>query len=173
MEKLAQKLLPLLLAVVAGVVLATGIRGFRAERPSLPAAIGRLTTPFITEAPDPGIEIRLDGDEKTILKPGTADHELAEHLAGPRRSERSFPLPRIEDAGNDAEDVKTSFQLRRLAAILRLHPDAKVEIRGAAAGRLRDLLQARGLSEDWITVSPDIEAQDNPSEPELVVHPDN
>lgn len=179
LEKLAEKLLPLLMVLVAGLVLVTGIRGFRAENPSFPDAIRQLTTPFITEAPDPGIEIRLDDGEILLLKRGTPDYELAAFLDSKSTAMRRFPLQGVSAEDLEVENSEASFELRKVRAILGLHPDAHVEIRGARADRVRNFLAKAGLSRDWITAGADaddadpgnVDAERSEGPLELVVNP--
>lgn len=174
MERLAHKLLPLLLALVAALVLVTGIHGFRAEHPSLPAAFNRLTTPFVTEAPAPPTGISLADGRQVQLEPGTPEQSLWDYLAAGSPAPRSFTFAdaAVADAGADAgagvgsgasaapqaganatATANAPELWLRLAAILTHHPAARVALAGAPAPGLRHFLLAHGVAESRLSES--------------------
>ena len=146
--KLAERLLPLVLAVVAGLVLAVGIRGFRAEQPSGFRLNPFSTTPLVTEAAAPATEeIALADGSTLVLRPGNIAFALARFLNGAEPAPQSFALAGIQLplAGDDAGSRQT---LRSLAAVLRAWPEAGIAFEGnpAEAEPLLEALRAEGVA---------------------------
>ncbi len=147
MGNLGERLLPLLLAVVAGLVLAVGIRGFRAEQPSAFRLNPFSTTPLVTEAPPPASEeVTLADGATLILRPGSVAFDLARFLNGNEPPPRRFPLSGVA-LPLDGEDAASRQALRSLAAVLRAWPDATIAFEGDAgeAGPVIDELRGNGV----------------------------
>lgn len=170
MERLAHKLLPLLLGLVAALVLVTGIRGFRAERPALPAVFGRLTTPFVTEAPAPAVEIVLADGRQVQLEPGSVARQLWDYLAAGTLAPRSFTFADAAidtdvapDAGATPDAAAAPEAWLRIAAILARHPAARIALAGDPAPELQRFLQAQGVAGDRLRAADDASAEGAPA----------
>lgn len=140
MGQFAEKLLPWVLAAVAGLALAVGVQGFRAERPvSIRGPVS--TTAVITEVTDDIAEVVLPDGAVLVLRPGTTGYDLARFLNGTDEPPAAFPL---NGFGPDGEGERT---LLAVAAILKAHPTARLRIEAAHGGAdpLKARLEAAGI----------------------------
>ncbi|MCG2840344.1 hypothetical protein L6Q21_05045 [Sandaracinobacter sp. RS1-74] len=154
MGQLVERLLPWLLAAVAGLVLAIGLQGFRAERPALQEAPA-ATAALITEVADPVAEVVLSDGAVLVLRPGDISYDLARALNG------FADLPLKLDATTlaasplaEAADANRSFLAT--VALLKAQPAARIRIEGEsqAAGELKARLEKAGLAPEQVELPP-------------------
>lgn len=156
MAQLVERLLPWLLAAVAGLVLAVGLHGFRAERPA-PAPEPVSTTPLVTEVSDDIAEVVLPDGAVLVLRPGTVGYDLARFLNGSGEPPASFPVRELalEELSPLApaavhEPAETERTVLAVAAILKAYPTARLRIEAEpeTARRLMAWMEAAGVPAD-------------------------
>lgn len=163
LSNLADRLWPLLLAIVAGLVLAVGIRGFRAEQPSafrLNPFSTAPTTPLVTEAPPAAVEeIPLADGSTLVLRPGTVAFDLARFLNGSDSPPQKF-APSGITLPLDDDDAGSQQALRSLAVVLRAWPSASIEFQGNAgeAEQLAAALLGAGVDAGRMRIEADAPA---------------
>jgi len=152
--KLGERLLPLLLVVVAGLVLAVGIRGFRAEQPSTFRLNPFSTTPLVTEAPPPKIEeVDLADGSTLTLRPGTVAFDVARFLGGNEQLPQQFDLAGVA-LPLDSDDAASRQALRSLAMVLNAWRGVVIELRGNGRDvrQLMQVLEAEGVAAGRMTL---------------------
>lgn len=154
MGKLGERLLPLLLAVIAGLVLALGIRGFRAEQPQAFRLNPFSTTPLVTEAsPTITQEVALADGSTLLLRPGTIAFDLAQFLSGSDSPPHRFDLAGVNLPLSE-EDARSRQALFSLATVLRAWPTAQIQFTGEGIEAVQVIgeLQAIGIDPARMTV---------------------
>ena len=144
-----EKLLPWLLAAAAGLVLAFGLQGFRAERAvSLDEPVS--TTPVVTEISDDIAEVVLPDGAVLVLRPGNVGYDLARFLNGAEDPPASFPAQGL--LIGDTADGETQRTLLAIAAILRAYPSARLRIEAepAALHQLKARIEGAGVPPDRV-----------------------
>ena len=115
LSNLGERFWPLLFAIVAGLVLVVGIRGFRAEQPSAFRLNPFSTTPLVTEAPSPATEeVSLADGSTLVLRPGTVAFDFARFLNGDDPAPQSV-APSGLNLPFDESDAGSQQTLRSLA----------------------------------------------------------
>lgn len=167
MGRLSERLLPVLMAVIAGLVLAIGIRGFRAERPSFLRLPGTDNTILVTEASAPTIRVTLADGTALLLARGGPAQEVAAFLASDEPAPANFPLYTDRRGGR----MPPARAIKDIATVLNAYPQAQVAIRGAApsAADLVTQLETAGVAAGRIGVVAPDQAQPNAAPLELVV----
>lgn len=150
LEKLGERFLPIVLAVVAGLVLAVGIRGFRAEQPSGFRLNPFSTTPLVTEAEPPATEEIRRADGTTLaLQPGTIAFAVSRALHNDSALQQRFNLDGI------LPDIDGRQPVADLAAVLNAWPETAIELRGnkADAEQMLGWLREAGVDPDRMTIN--------------------